>query len=99
MEAVAAAPALDDPLGGLAVVDRGRPAALDLEVLEDDALEVAGLQVGERLERRRGRLADPDVCEVVPDGDAARGEPRLRTPGQPVVPKTRSPASPSPGRM
>jgi hypothetical protein len=99
VKAVAAAPVLDDPLGGLAVVDRGRPAALDLEVLEDDAREVAGLQVGQRGERRRGRLGDADVCEVVPDGDAARGEPRLRTLSQPVVPKTRSPASPSPGRM
>ena len=56
MKAVAAAPALDDPLGGLTVVDRGRPAPLDLEVLEDDALEVAGLQVGQRLDRRWGRL-------------------------------------------
>jgi hypothetical protein len=56
VKAVAAAPALDDPLGGLGIVDGRRPAALDLEVLEDDALEMADLQLGQRV-RRRGPVA------------------------------------------
>ena len=93
VEAVAAAPALDDPLGGLGVVDRRRPAALDLEVLEDHALEVAGLQVGQRLRPTAGRHRQRRC---------GRGSPRRRRRAQrarpqPVVPNIRSPASPRPG--
>ena len=79
VKAVAAAPALDDPLGGLGVVDRRRPAALDLEVLEDDALEVAGLQLGQRVRRRRAGRLEAQPREVVGDRDAALGE-RLLSP-------------------
>ena len=79
VKAVAAAPALDDPLGGLGVVDRRRPAALDLEVLEDDALEMAGLQLGQRVGRGRPGRLEAQPREVVGDRDAALGQ-RLLSP-------------------